>query len=721
MIRWLPLLLLACDNGVQSGVVPPGEGEACEEGVCEKGLVCSHENVCEQPGAVGTAVSGADCAASEECAYELECSSGNVCVEAGEAGTGGDGDTCKNDDDCQAGFMCDGGACVDLEVPFWTGGPCPADAGGDEDFKVLYQVPDLPTSETLDFFSMPFPNDLRLDSTGHPSFDGFPSPGADAPAVDALLSLVSIQSGWGLDPVVYFRFNKPQDLDSLSALTDGATVHFASIDDHADDYGPLRAFEFFTRRSRERYICQNWLAVTPYAGDSLLPNHKYAVWLTKGITSGGDEVFRDDDFPVLMQDERPTDATDAVAYDTFAPFRDYVDREGLARGEIVAATVFTTGDPARDLRYAREVSEAETTTVTVDQLDTCDASPCGRACVGASGLTEYHALVSIPSFTDADGTVTYTENYRPVVQGTTQVCAVLTVPGGEAPAAGWPVALWTGDLGTDAQDAAQNGIASAFAAEGVATLSIDLPQHGDRSVGGDPLAAWFQTESPAAWRGNLFQTFADGLVLQRLAADPLLGLDASEVWVAGQGVGGDAAVTLLAWGKELRGGVVGNAGGLTAALASERSTPYDVEHAVQRAFADTTTGRYHPVVSLLQEWLGALDPMGSAEAVVREPATKAKSVVFLDGVDDAEVGAESLHAVLEAASLPVAGAILDDFQGVTTGYPVYENLTTDDGKRTAVSVQVKGGHHALAEDFAAQAAAFIGSGAATGGAPTLEE
>ena len=722
-MRLFPFLcLLACDSGVKTGTILPGEGQPCE-GSCGDELVCSHVGVCETAGAPGTAQDGDDCSATADCAWELECAANNLCASADAAGTGGAGSACDADDDCQAGFSCEGEVCTDLEIPYWSGGACPADAGEDEEFRVLFQIPDLPTTDELDFFAMPFPNDLRLDADSHPLLDGLPVPGEEAPAIARLLESVETQVGWGLDPVVFFRFNKAQDLTTLRALTADATIHFASVDPDAEDYGELSSFQFFTRQSRDRFICQNWLAVTTYGGRPLLPNQPYAVWLTKGITHSGDEIFRDDDFPLLMQEERPSDLTDARAYDKFAPFRDYVDQNGLTRGEIVAATVFTTGDPARELRYAREVIESETTTVTVDSVAACEDSPCGRACSGGAGFTELHAEVSLPRFTaDESGAVTWGSNLRPEVKATDQVCAVVTVPKGEAPAAGWPVALWFGDLGSAAETAAANGVAAAMAAEGVATLAVDLPQHGDRATSEDPLAAWFTPELPAGWRGTLFQTQADGHSLARLARDPQLGLDGDSVWIVGEGVGADAAVHMLAWAKDVRGGVVGNASGLVGELSTVRGEPWDLEHALQRAYADSNLGRYHPAIALLQQWLGPLDPMSSAAGMVREPATLAKHVLVIDGVEDAEISTASRHAFLRAASLPVAGTTLDVYDEAQGEFdlPVYENISTQDGRRTAAVLQVAAGHHAVSGAAIGPTAGFVGSGAG-GASPTIED
>ncbi|MSQ02926.1 MAG: hypothetical protein EXR71_13710 [Myxococcales bacterium] len=716
-----PLLLLgllACDSAIQSGTVKPGEGDPCD-GACQDTLTCTQAGVCAADGVPGTALSGDDCSATADCAWSLECNSANQCADADAAQTGGAGDACGGDEDCQAGYSCDGDVCIDLEIPYWEGGACPADAGADEEFKVLYQIPDLPTTDELDFFSMPFPNNLRLDSAGRPQMDGFPVPGDESPTAGRLLALIEQQSYWGLDPVVLFRFNKAQDLDTIRVGTTDATLHFASIDADAEDFGGVDDFEYFTRQSRDRYVCRNWLAITTFPGRQLLPNHNYAVWITKGVESGGAEVFRDDDFKVLMQDERPDDVTDARAYDAFAPFRDYVDENGLSRGEVVAATVFSTGDPARDLRYTREVVESDETIVSVNALDLCGASPCERACVGASGLAEKHGNVSIPDFS-ASGSVQYNGTFRPVVQETDSVCAVLTVPQGAAPDAGWPVALWLGDLGGDAQDAVRNGVAEAFAQEGVATLSIDLPHHADRAEAENPLAAWFAVERPDRWRATLFQAFADGLVLQRLAADPLLGLDPDQVWMVGEGVGADAGVPILAWGKELRGGVLGNPSGMVGELATLRSAPYDVEHALQRAVADTNVSRFHPLVGLLQQWMGPIDPMASAQGVLRDASTLAKHVLVVSGVDDGEVPDAQREAVLRAMSVPTVGTMHEDYNQADGDSPLKENVSTPDGKRTAGELQFQAGHRALSETASEQAAAFVGSGVRDG-APTITE
>lgn len=714
-------VLAACDTAVTAGALLPGAGEPCDESGCRDALICSHEAICAEAGSFGTAVAGDDCSDTEECSVTLECSSDNVCADPGAAGTGSSGDACSSDADCQAGFECTDKACVDLEIPVWEGGACPADTP-DGEFRVLFQIPDLPTSAELDFYSMPFPNDLRLDTSGRPVMDGFPSPGDAAPAVDGLLGLLGVQYGWGTDPVVYFRFNRAQDLASIKVLEDGANVHFASIDPGASDYGKLSSFQFFSRTSRGRYICPNWLAVTTTDGRPLSPNRRYAVWIEKGITDAdGGEAFRDDDFVTLMQDDRPTDVTDAKAYDQFGPFRDFVDSEGLTRGDIVAATVFSTGDPLSWVRYFRETADDETNVVSVGEAAPCASSPCNLSCSNAANVTEMHALLTLPDYTDADGDVAYTGTFRPVPQGTETTCLVLGYPAGDPPESGWPVALYLGDIGGTSQDAFSAGLATALANEGVATASIALPHHGDRATQTDSLIAWFDTEKPATWRGNMLQSLGDAhAVLRVLRSTAALELNPDETWVVGQGAGAETAVPLLSFDNDLLGGVLGNPAGRLGYTASARVEPYNLAHALQKSLADSNLGRTHPLIALQQSFVGPVDPVTTAEAVLREPQSTPKHLLVIQGVGETQFPVESTSAFLRAVSVPTAGEILLDFGQATIDLPTFENVSTDFGRRTAVSLQFSDGHDALFTAALQRSARFVGSGTAEL-SPTLDD
>lgn len=730
----VPLSLAACGGGVKPGVGGAREGESCVDAACATGLVCAQDATCQAEGALGTTLEDGDCSATVECAYGLVCDADNACAPAGGPGTGAAGDACDADEDCQAGHFCDEtGACADVGIPWWAGGDCPADVEG-EDFYPLFDVPDLPVSGQIDFFALPFPNDARLDTSGRPDLSGFPTPGDVAPALDATLAAVEGGfAGWGRNPTVYFRFSRPQDLGSLTAGTTDATVWMASLDEDADDYGFLD-LQFHTRRSRGKYICQNWLAVSVDDGQPLLPDHTYAVWVTKGVTSDdGVSAVRDNGFKVMVQEERPEDLNLATAWDRYAPFREYVAREGLDMDQVAGAAVFTTGDPSSRVRRFRETTGAAEVELTVTDLVKCDdgvASPCddgvARACgADPDGWDELHGRLAMPRYTGDDGALVYdATTQKPVVQGMDEVCFALTVPeGGDA--RGFPVALALPDVGGTFRDTVDGGLAGDLAARGVATLTVDLPGHGERGDGyADPA-------NPPAWLGRRLQAIADVSALERLVQEwslteaesptgAMLRFDPDGIWFVGVGEGAAAGASYLAWSLDARGGVLGNPYGYMIHAFADQNAPEDLERGLMAALADSNLDRWHPALNLVQLLFEAGDPVNDARYVVRESRTVAKHLLVVEGVDDAEVPPTARAAVLRASGLPVAGTVLDDHGLSTTSLPATENLSTDDGRRTGAIVQVQAGHDALYEAASVErAGAFVASGA-SGAAPTIE-
>jgi hypothetical protein len=620
---------------------------------------------------------------------------------------------------------------VDIGIPYWQGGACPEDDAEGE-FRVLFDVPDLPEAGEVDFFALPFPNDTRVDLDGTPDLSGFPDPG-EGTGVAALLAAVSDgQTGWGLNPTVYFRFSREHDVSSVTS----DAIRFVSLDEDAPDYGDRSGFQFFTRNSRGKYICQNWLAVSVYDGRPLEEGHTYAVWVTKSVKDkAGVTAVRDNGMKVMLQEEAPTDLTLARAWSAYAPLRAYLVREGVDAADIAGAAVFTTGYPSRGTRYFREVAEGESVAVNASDLVVCDAgvtSPCddggARACESADGaFVELHGRLSVPGYRDGSGAVVFDETtQRPSVQSTEEVCFALTLPSGAAPEGGWPSVVYTPDLGGTFRDAATSGLAADFAAQGVATLTLELPGHGER---GD---AYVDTASPERWLGNQLQATADPNAAVRflkewsvLAAESPTGqeivFDVDDIWFVGQGEGAAVGTNFLAWAQDVRGGVFGNPSGYAVHRFADEDTPVDIEHGLMATFADSALTRWHPLVNLLQQRFELVDPVNNGLGVVRDSRTESKHLLIVHGVEDVVTPSGSLHAALRALYLPSAGAVLDDYGQSTTSFPVNENVSTDEGRRTGASVQLAAGHDALLqEEGRARAAAFVASGLG-GASPTIEE
>lgn len=726
-------LLAGCDNNIQ-GNAGAGVGESCTEDRCGAGLVCGHEGVCVAPGALGSVEESGDCSATEECAFELVCSADNLCAPAGAAGTGSEGDGCLSDEECQAGHFCgDDGQCVDIGIPYWAGGACPADDEEGE-FRVLFDAPDLPAAGELDFFAMPFPNDARLDVTGKPDLSGFPDPGGETAVAALVGSIEDGWAGWGTNPTVYFRFSRAQNTGTVRADGADASIRFVSLDEDAEDYGDLTSLQYATRVSRGKYICQNWVAVSVYDGRPLEEGHTYAVWLTKDITDlEGNSVVRDNGMKVALQEERPSNLGLGLAWDAYQPLRDYIAREGVDASRIAGAAVFTTGYPTKGTRYFREVTEASELEVAASDLVLCEegvVSPCDdgveRICGSAQpGFAEVHGRLNVPRYA-VDGDVAYDPaTLRPLIQDGEEVCFAMTIPTGEAPADGWPVAVLAPDVGGTFRDGVANGVAEALALEGVATFSLELPGHGERgSVYIDPwdLDAWRGRQLQAAADPHAAIRFLDAFTLDALdsVTGSSINFDSTNFWFVGLGEGASVGANFLAWSLDVRGAVLGNPYGRDIYRFADEDTPVDVEHVLMSAFADSALTRWHPMVTLLGQYFESVDPVNNAYAVVRDSGTTSKHLLVFHGVEDTQTPAGSLQSMLRALYIPTAGTVLEDYGQSETTLPVFENVSTDDGRRTAATVQMDGGRDAMLEpDAINRGAAFIASGLG-GVSPTIE-
>ncbi len=84
--------------------------------------------------------------------------------------------------------------------------------------RAYFEVPGADGAEELDFFRLPFPNDVRLTSSGV-DLEGFPTPGPGLVGVDLVAKYVDAieanDSGFGAYPTTFFRFSGELDIDSL--------------------------------------------------------------------------------------------------------------------------------------------------------------------------------------------------------------------------------------------------------------------------------------------------------------------------------------------------------------------------------------------------------------------------------------------------------------------------------------------------------------------------
>lgn len=750
------------------GTVPPGAGvgEACAETAdCRAGLECTDDEcvpagnategapcliqpecaeglqcvggACFPEGASGEGVS---CVSDADCEAGLRCVLTGlvaVCEPQGATDLGGE---CVGNEDCYGGLFCtgDGGTCDPMPpaIPggFWQGVECEPPATGT--VRAYFEVPSAEDAEEGDFFRLPFPNDVRRSASGL-DLEGFPTPGPGLLGVDVVNRYVDAvegeADGWSAYSTVLFRFSGALSIDSLRA--DGA-VNFVDVTPGVPEFGSGSGFGWYYSGGRSPYVCENWLGVRRPQGSPMLPGHTYAVWLTTVIEDEESNVIeRSANLIDLLDDSAPSDAALADAYEAYAPFRDYLAQEGIAPSTILNATVFTVGgvrDPMAELAAAAEA--APVATVTSDWV-LCDEgvdSPCperqGERNCGAAeeDYDEYHALVSLPRFqegtapyvTPADGgAIALSDNPE-----REDVCLALTVPKGEVPAGGFPLVVFAHGTGGSFRDHATASVAGALSSGETrfAVLGIDQVVHGTRRNGSteSPDNLFFNFLNPAAARGNPLQGAADQIALARFAAtidgsgEMPTTIDATKLYFFGHSQGATEGSLMLPYTDAYKAAVLsGNGASLIDALLT-KTRPVNLAAAMPVALSDRSlagpdaagVGRFHPVLSLLQQWIDPADPLNFARAVARAPVEghAAKHVFATYGLGDSYSPPVTLATSVQAGNFAQVEPELEDIDlalvpaphsgtiagTVTLGVRQYEPAEGEDGHFVVFDVPV---------------------------------
>jgi hypothetical protein len=386
---------------------------------CAPGLTCCDESLAGQRDCyVNTCVAvggeGEGCMGTEDCGADLLCAGDGTCVDPGDPtaparGIGDFGEACTAEAGCRMGMNCFlDDTCQ--PVRYWPGAYCaPDDPAGD--FKVYYEIPSLPLEGEMDFYRLPFPNDIRIRG-GRVQLDGHPVP--DVPiadeAVNAWLGAVDDHAtGFSTQPTVFMRFSKSPDFGTIRLASVCETceapaerapdcpsgcaqwlhrnfyiVNITPPADPADPaymgYGEGMSFGMSITTGRGRYICQNFIALRPADGSPLRPGATYAVIVTdtdnpaEGIRTaaaeGAESLVQDDDFAKLVEGIATGDCAGAAGgnadiesacnlpgYRWLADYLDdssQLDHDANWRVHLRAAAVFTTMKPADAFAGFRE-------------------------------------------------------------------------------------------------------------------------------------------------------------------------------------------------------------------------------------------------------------------------------------------------------------------------------------------------------------------------------
>lgn len=693
--------------------LPPGVGlgASCETERCRTGLACTEQKICEGHGVTpdgqdcilgvecgsgycapngkrgvcapgGTRVTSQSCEGDGDCAPPLRCGYDGVtlsarCLTQGRKDIGAE---CTVATECAQGLMCVSSACAispftAMSAPHgqppalprtgsqaWAGASCTAPKSSAE--KALFVLPreSDDAAARSDFYRLPYPSDAARDVNGRVDFTRHPKDPAPVFGFDLLGRYLDVLGSepFSAAPTVLLRFDGPVDFASLDVRSTNPNIRLVKLETNE---GYAHGLNVHLNVSRNRYICENWLAVRPYVGESLSEG-TWAVVVLKGLKgTNGAELAASDDFLAMMRETTPPDAVQAVAWPKFAKLRAWASEQNLARTDVLSAAVFTVGNPRREMNALAAAVAAQPTPTATTWVKCGGATPSPCACETTAGFDAWRALISLPIFQKGEApylTPAQGGDVSTTVVRTEQVCARLTIPNGAAPAGGWKVVLSAG--GGSHADAA--------------TFSFEQVGHGARrGVNGQtrsPDDVVFNFANPLSSRGTTSQGAADLLsmtkYLKNLDAPELPALDTSRLVFWGHAQGATEGALFLAREVDIEGAVLSGA----SANITEALTSKNLWSALGEGAPASLTVN-HPVLGLMQQWNDVVDPLHFAALDV-SGATYARHVFQVWGKDDSFTSKSVQNAFAMGARLRLVGPSVDEFP-LTPVESVTANIT----------------------------------------------
>ncbi|MEL6178364.1 MAG: hypothetical protein AAFS10_05395, partial [Myxococcota bacterium] len=390
------------------------------------------------------------------------------------------------------------------------------------------------------FFDRPWPSDMRLTAQGTPDWTGFPNPTHNSTVTD-IVATAGERRGFPVTSLAWFRFSGPLTphlLDDVVLPEAMATAPAMVVDIDPDSPERGRVFPTVLQTLEPDPYTPAWvLAVAPRPGFVLAPERTYAVVLTHHLHDrDGTPVEAALGWEELFPEASGGSDRIQQARALYAPLWPTLDRIGVERSTVVAATVFTTGDVVADMAAMGDAVTAAHTWVMeqAPRLDPDDGAAHPRMC-------ELHGALRLPQFQqgtppfDTEGLFAFAQpgDLLPIQQGEAVVPFAITLPKQPMPSGGYPLVLYfhgSGGLSTQVIDRGpvlepggerQPGLGPShvLAQHGLATAGYALPVNAERLPGASSLD-YINFFNLVSYRDNMRQ----GTLEQRLVLDALLDL-----------------------------------------------------------------------------------------------------------------------------------------------------------------------------------------------------
>lgn len=611
--------------------------------------------------------------------------------------------------------------------------PSSAPAGAQVDFDLHA---DLATADG--FFRAPWPSDLRLTAEGTPDLRGFPNP-LDLVLVSGLMKAGEQRHGFPQISVAQFHFSAPiaaQDWTKVITADKTSPILLVDVDEASPERGRLFP-TMATTPPGDRYIPENMLSIAPRPGFILHEKRKYAfvVRASLGDTTGA-PLSVAAPFAAMKRLEAPPADPELASWKLYEPLWPTLRQIGVDPGEVVAATVFTTGDVVQELAdLSDKVRQKYTLDITDLVVDPTDGATHDRFCELKGKIVYPQFQKGTPPF-DTEGLFDIGPDGLPIKQRDEMAPVSITLPKRAMPAGGYPLVLYfhgSGGLSdqlVDAgpsltaadQDTVGEGPAYVLAPHGFAVAGSALPVNPERFPGA--------TEQQYLNFNNLALTrdiFRQGVIEQRMFLDALEKVTIAPAIVAactglslpggetsyhfsttpmlaqGHSMGGMYANMFSAVEPRIKAVVPTGAGGFWSGMILTTTLIPGAAGKLKVVLGSGDLTYLHPVLSLLEvAWEGGAEPFVFMPRLARRPLPghTARSIYEPVGKGDKYFSIEIYDGAVLAYGHVQAGdpvwpsmqdALALDGRGGIRPYPVSQNMLSESGEAyTGAAVQYDG-------------------------------
>ncbi len=559
-----------------------------------------------------------------------------------------------------------------------------------------------------DFFSLPFPSDLRLqggtyDLSGLPQVAG--QPGKYARFLDRKID------GAGNSAAVYFRFAASLDASTLpqsgaDSVLDRSSAFVVDVTPGSPTYGKRHPVLVAFHPEEGQFIGKNWLSLRPLPGLPLREATTYAAVITSRVRGvKGERVQAPEDLERLLDAQQPREEPYRTAWGKYSALREYLDGAPLS-GQVVQATVFTTGRPTAGMHALRDAVYSTPAPKTTDL--TYLRSHDGLTHLYTGHFDSPNFQQGEPPYFDGGGGIKTNADGKPQIARTESLRFALSIPNADMPPSGWPVILYAhgtgGDYMTFVRENLDTRAAFAELPDGkvarMAMIGIDQVLHGPRDPArSDPEITFFNMQNLEAARDNVKQGAADDFQLLRLVENltleraPETGrpirFDPTRIYFMGHSQGGLTGPLFLAAEPKVKAAVLSGAGSVLILSLLNKRAPTDIAALVEGLLMEPAT-EDHPLLNLLQAYFESADPNNYGPLFFQRPPKgfAPKHVFQTLGMGDNFTPVPNIAAFALSMGVQPIEPRLYDLQGLSLTNqrwgkaPALDNAA--DGKVTAV-------------------------------------